>query len=403
MSKNIGDQIKDAIQDAIATQNFSSVKNVVEQSISAATASISAGLEQAQQKAAENKAVNQAEYIRRQNEYFEQMNKQRQEALAIQNRYTPSGGLKASGYAMAIGGGILAASFGIMALLGFIGAGLISASFNIGASVLLALCAGSIVLCVYGAKRAGFASRFQLYRRILGSRTFCTVKELVSQTGESDETVVKDLRKMIGKGMFRQGHLDDQATTLIVTNETYQHYRQTLAAQEERERQDRLLKSVESSDEKRPLSREAQAMLERGQAYLTKIRVSNDEIPDPVVSEKLEQTEVILQNIFERAQEHPEVIPDLEQLMNYYLPVTVKLLDAYKDLDSQAIQGESIQTSKKEIEETLDTLNTAFEKLLDSIFRDTAWDVSTDITVLHTVLAQEGLVDNPFDRPQEEH
>ncbi len=139
-------------------------------------------------------------------------------------------------------------------------------------------------------------------------------------------------------------------------------------------------------------------MLERGQAYLAKIRASNDDIPDAVVSQKLEQTELVLQSIFKRAQEHPEVIPDLEQLMNYYLPVTVKLLDAYEELDGQAVQSESIQNSKKEIEETLDTLNTAFEKLLDSIFKDTTWDVSTDITVLHTVLAQEGLVDDPFDR-----
>ena len=40
---------------------------------------------------------------------------------------------------------------------------------------------------------------------------------------------------------------------------------------------------------------------------------------------------------------------------------------------------------------TLDTLNQAFEKLLDSVFQDTAWDVSSDISVLHTLLAQEGL------------
>ena len=94
--------------------------------------------------------------------------------------------------------------------------------------------------------------------------------------------------------------------------------------------------------------------------------------------------------------EHPEVIPDLKKLMEYYLPTTVKLLDAYEDLDRQPIQGENITSSKKEIEATLDTLNTAFEKLLDSIFRDMAWDVSTDISVLHTVLAQEGLTEDVF-------
>ena len=49
-----------------------------------------------------------------------------------------------------------------------------------------------------------------------------------------------------------------------------------------------------------------------------------------------------------------------------------------------------------EIEKTIDTLNTAFEKLLDSIFEDTAMDVSSDISVLHTVLAQEGLTEDEF-------
>lgn len=394
MGKNIGDQIKDAIQDAISTQDFSSMKTIVEQSINTATASISAGIEQAQKKAAASKS----EHIERQNEYFEQMNKQRQEMLAIQNRYAPTSGLRASGYAMAIGGGILAASFGIMTLLALIGAATFAPGFNAGAIGLTVLCAASIVLCVCGVKRTGFANRFRAYRHILGSRTHCTIKELMAQTGESDAQVVKDLRKMIGKGMFREGHLDDQTTTLMVTDGTYQQYQQSVQARTEREHQEQLIRTVGPDENATPLTSEAIAMLQRGQAYLTKIRTSNEEIPDPIVSQKLEQTELILQNIFERAQEHPEVIPDLEQLMNYYLPVTVKLLDAYEELDKQSIQSENIQASKQEIAETLDTLNTAFEKLLDSIFKDTTWDVSTDITVLHTVLAQEGLVDDPFDR-----
>ena len=113
---------------------------------------------------------------------------------------------------------------------------------------------------------------------------------------------------------------------------------------------------------------------------------------------KGDKMELIVQKIFERAGEHPEVIPDLKKLMDYYLPMTVKLLDAYEDMDGQPVQGENITASKKEIEETIDTLNIAFEKLLDSIFRDTAWDVSTDISVLHTVLAQEGLTEDDFEK-----
>ena len=69
--------------------------------------------------------------------------------------------------------------------------------------------------------------------------------------------------------------------------------------------------------------------------------------------------EQIVEQIFQRAEEHPEIIPDLKKMMDYYLPMTVKLLDAYEEMDRQPIQGETIRSSKKEIEDTLDTLNEA--------------------------------------------
>ena len=55
-------------------------------------------------------------------------------------------------------------------------------------------------------------------------------------------------------------------------------------------------------------------------------------------------------------------------------------------------------STKKEIEATLDTLNTAFENFLDSFFEEKAWDISSDITVLQTMLAQEGLTGKDFEQ-----
>ena len=86
--------------------------------------------------------------------------------------------------------------------------------------------------------------------------------------------------------------------------------------------------------------------------------------------------------------------------MDYYLPTTMKLLEAYEELDTQPVQGENILSSKREIEKTLDTLNQAFERLLDDMFQDTAWDVSSDISVLNSMLAQEGLKGKDFEQKQ---
>ena len=213
--------------------------------------------------------------------------------------------------------------------------------------------------------------------------------------GKPVKYVKKDIKKMISKGWFLEGHVDKQETCLITSNETYDQYVATQKQLEERD-----ARAKEEKDQK--ISPQVQEVLDKGNEFLRKIRESNDAIPGEEISRKISRMELIIQKIFERAKAHPEIIPDLNRLMDYYLPMTVKLLDAYEDMDSQPVQGENIASSKREIEETIDTLNVAFEKLLDSVFEDTAMDVSSDISVLHTVLAQEGLTENEFDKIRKE-
>ena len=50
--------------------------------------------------------------------------------------------------------------------------------------------------------------------------------------------------------------------------------------------------------------------------------------------------------------------------------------------------------SINDIQGTLDTISGAFEKLLDSFYQSTAMDVSTDISVMKNLFAQDGLVDD---------
>ena len=93
-------------------------------------------------------------------------------------------------------------------------------------------------------------------------------------------------------------------------------------------------------------------------------------------------------------EQNPDCVADIKKLMDYYLPTTVKLLKTYAEMDAQPVDGVNIQATKKEIEDMLDMINAAFEKLLDSLFQDAAWDVSSDISVLQTMLAQEGLTED---------
>ena len=76
--------------------------------------------------------------------------------------------------------------------------------------------------------------------------------------------------------------------------------------------------------------------------------------------------------------------------------MTIKLINSYKELNNQPVQGENIKSAKIEIEKSIDLINTAFENLLDDLYEDMALDISTDISVLKTLFKQEGLTENDF-------
>ena len=142
---------------------------------------------------------------------------------------------------------------------------------------------------------------------------------------------------------------------------------------------------------------EVRAFLESSGRYLRRFRELDVAISDEAVSQRIVAIEEVVGRILARAKEEPAVISQLGRFADYYLPTTVKLLSAYDALEKQAVQGENIAASRREIEHTLGVLHSAFEKLLDDTYQDLSLDVSADIAVLQAMLAQEGLVDGPFD------
>ena len=248
------------------------------------------------------------------------------------------------------------------------------------------------IMGICGNKLRKKINRFRSYIHTLNGRTYAEISELAKGVRKPEKFVRRDLKRMIKKYMFLEGHLDESGTCLITSDESYKQYletkRQAEIQQKEKEQEIRQEKETESDEN---LSKEARQVIEEGNAYIEQIRKSNDAIPGVEISNMMYHLENVIKRIFKRVEQHPELIDDLHKFMDYYLPTTVKLLQAYEELDKQDVEGDNIIMAKKEIENTLDTINEAFENLLDSFFRDTAWDVATDISVLKTMLAQEGL------------
>lgn len=135
------------------------------------------------------------------------------------------------------------------------------------------------------------------------------------------------------------------------------------------------------------------ALIEEKDRALGEMRRLNDAIPDEDVSHQIDELETTTAKIIDHVVAHPEKLPQIRRFMNYYLPTTLKILNAYDRMGAVGVSGENIDGTMDRIETMMDTIVAAFHKQLDALFRDEAMDISSDITVMENLLAQEGLGD----------
>ena len=125
------------------------------------------------------------------------------------------------------------------------------------------------------------------------------------------------------------------------------------------------------------------ALSEMGRIYMS--------VQDVEVRKKINELMRITDKITQDAIHDPSDIPQIKKFMNYYLPTTIKLLNAYDRMSAQGIEGENLDKSMKNINDMLDQAIEAYKKRLDSLFENQALDIETDIEVMNQMLAREGL------------
>lgn len=322
-------------------------------------------------------------------------------------RFRSSWGLTASGVVMAAAGGAGMVFFGIPALVSAL-APAVAGNPEVAVTAILGiLTAGFATLLGFGIRNLRRASKLKALQRAVGQREAVGFDDLAARMQVSPKAALAASRTLIKGGYLPEGRIDDENTTLMVTENAYHQYRQfqqsqrqTLAEREAAEvarAAEAAARAAREQDISERLTPEQRAFVARGRDYVRQMDELNAAIDDAAVSERITAIQDVVGRILARAEEEPAVIAGLDRLTAYYLPTTVKLLDAYDRLEEEPIQGENISSSRSEIEHTLEVLHSAFDKLFDDTYQDLSLDVSADISVLHAMLAQEGLTEGPFD------
>ena len=136
---------------------------------------------------------------------------------------------------------------------------------------------------------------------------------------------------------------------------------------------------------------ELDKMIKDGNLAISEMKRLNTSIKDEKISADIDRLEDLSAKIFAQVKADPSKLPQIRKFMDYYLPTTLKLLNAYDRMGAQGVSGENIDATMQRVESMMGTIVTAFEKQLDMLFGSEAMDISTDITVLENMMKREGL------------
>lgn len=231
-----------------------------------------------------------------------------------------------------------------------------------------------------------FSRRYSHYHNILRYRSIEIVDDLADMIEVDRKLVEGDLAKAVKNKIIPQGHFGKNNVIFMVSDDVFEKYTEKCAVY------DRYFKNlIEERERMNVRTKETEELLEQGQEYVEKIRDTNDLIKDKEISNKLDRMEKVVAAIFHEVDINPAQSNKLGVFMGYYLPTTEKLLEAYLELDEKEVKGKSVKKTKVDISNALDSINIAFESLLERFYEEQERDISSDIFAMEAIMKQEGL------------
>ena len=137
-------------------------------------------------------------------------------------------------------------------------------------------------------------------------------------------------------------------------------------------------------------------LLQEGDRAVSEMRKLRGTIPGDILKDKIDDIIAITDKIFKDLLEDPDDYKLVRRFADYHLPTTIKLLHAYDRFGKSGVRGDNIGDTMERIDAALDTIRDSYIKFFDSLFENQALDIETDISVLESMLKQEGLAGKDF-------
>ena len=157
-----------------------------------------------------------------------------------------------------------------------------------------------------------------------------------------------------------------------------------------------------SEEEEAPIGEndELDEVIRAGRDAMKKIRRANDIIADEALSAQIDSIENSCAQILSILQQRPQLLSQLRTFLRYYLPTTLRLLDARARLENSASTPKAREVRTR-ISEAVGAIDKAFLKQVEALDAYRYIDLESEMDVLRDMLKADGLIEEekPEDDP----
>ena len=114
-------------------------------------------------------------------------------------------------------------------------------------------------------------------------------------------------------------------------------------------------------------------------------------IEDEKIVNNLKEITDSVDKIIKTIETNPEKEKKLKNFFDYYLPVTVKIVDRFDEIENQKLTSTQIKKFNENTSNTISQINDVFKKFLNNLYDYEVSDTNVEIKVLNSMLKSDGL------------
>ena len=134
-------------------------------------------------------------------------------------------------------------------------------------------------------------------------------------------------------------------------------------------------------------------ILKEAKEQTSKINYLSKQLEDPKLVENVKQICETSNKIIDTLSKKPEKLGQANNFLKYYLPVTIKILTRYDEIENQKLNTPETNKFMKSVQDMMEKIKNAFNEQLNNMYQAEIIDTDADIKVFEGMLKADGFID----------